>query len=96
MLSDSEQCKSSAIERQLRSDDPEFVAGFLQRAHRSVKWYDDATRAWINHDCCDRALALVNASTGITVRALGCAGVTLVLWLTDDRRDATPRRPRRQ
>jgi len=93
MLSDAEQRRLTEIERGLRSEDPEFADRFGHvMQSRPHKWRGMSARGWLIAAALIMALAVLMASLGVALIAVGVAGVSAAMWLTGHIRSTDDRR----
>jgi len=94
MLSDAEQRRLTAMEHELRSEDPEFVERFGRvMQHTPQKWHGLTARGWLIAAALIMGLAVLMASVGMALIALSVAGVSAGMWLSNYSRSPDDRRP---
>jgi Flp pilus assembly protein TadB len=88
MLSDAEQRQLTAIESQLRQDDPAFVERFTGRwdRRRHGQWRGLAALAALVVAVAAAVVGLMLTSVPTVVIAVTAVGSTVGLWITDRRR----------
>jgi hypothetical protein len=96
MLSDAEQRRLTQIEKELRSEDPEFAERFGHVPLRCPQeWRGMTAGGWLLAAALIMGFAVLMGSGGMALIALSVAGVSAGMWLTRNISSSDGRQPPR-